>query len=185
MPENENENEVEDGDEDGNEDRELVIKIAATNCRAKLLQYYNKTNNACIIVTILDPRLKMKYYNDNTWNDEQRKEIHEKFLNVYNTTYDCNSKLNLTLSNSSSNKDNNNSITSKYLNKNPTQFSRLVKMAMDYLVIPSTSVCSEEYFSTSKNLITDMHNKLAGKTIRSCMCLKSWLSGSLGDDIFE
>jgi hypothetical protein len=54
-------------------------------------------------------------------------------------------------------------------------------MAMDYLAIPSTSVPSEECFSISKNLITDKRNKLAGKTIRSCMCLKSWFSGSLSD----
>lgn len=56
------------------------IKTVATKCRAKLLEYYNKTNDACIIVTILDPRLKMDYYNDETWNDDQRKEIHEKLI---------------------------------------------------------------------------------------------------------
>ena len=47
-----------------NEDKDSFIKIAATRCRAKLLEYYNKTNDACIVVTILDPRLKMDYYND-------------------------------------------------------------------------------------------------------------------------
>ena len=57
-----------------------VIKNAATNCRTKLLEYYNKTNDACIIVTILDPRLKMEYYDDKTWEDEHRKEINEKYL---------------------------------------------------------------------------------------------------------
>ena len=62
---------------------------------------------------------------------------------------------------------------------NQNQFPRLAKMAMDFLSIPSTSVPSEECFSISKNLITDTRNRLAGKTIRSCMCLKSWLLGSL------
>ena len=62
---------------------------------------------------------------------------------------------------------------------NQNQFLRLVKMAMNFLSIPSTSVPSEECFSISKNLITDTRNRLAGKTIRSCMCLKSWLLGPL------
>ena len=62
---------------------------------------------------------------------------------------------------------------------NQNQFPRLAKMAMDFFSIPSTSVPSEEFFSISKNLITDTRNRLAGKTIRSCMCLKSWLLGPL------
>jgi hypothetical protein len=64
---------------------------------------------------------------------------------------------------------------------NQNQFPRLAKMAMDFLSIPSTSVPSEECFSISKNLITDTRNRLAGKTIRSCMCLKSWLLGPLSN----
>ncbi|GES82328.1 zinc finger BED domain-containing protein RICESLEEPER 2-like [Rhizophagus clarus] len=204
ISEGEEENEGEDGneseDEIGNDNEESTIKKAAMNCRVKLLHYYNKTNDACIIVTILDPRLKMEYYND------------EIFLNVYNTTY-SNSNSSSTLNNSLNN-EYKNSITSKVFKRkrtqeidefqayflspvcdesvdplqwwkiNQSQFPRLAKMAMDYLAIPSTSVPSEECFSISKNLITDKRNKLAGKTIRSCMCLKSWISGSLSD-LFE
>ena len=47
-------------------------------------------------------------------------------------------------------------------------------MAKDYLAIPATSVPSEESFSAGKNLITDKKNRLAGKTIRVYMCLRSW-----------
>lgn len=54
-------------------------------------------------------------------------------------------------------------------------------MARDFLAIPSTSVPSEQCFSTSKNLITDKRNRLAGKTVRACMCLRSWLLGPLND----
>ncbi|CAB5316060.1 unnamed protein product [Rhizophagus irregularis] len=77
---NENEDENEGDDENGSVDKESIIKKAATNSWEKLLQYYNKTNDAYVIVTILDPRLKMKYYNDETWNDDQRKKIHEKLI---------------------------------------------------------------------------------------------------------
>src|SRR5688572_26179226 len=70
---------------DHTEDYALVeedsfIKTAAIKSRTKLLEYYNKTNDACIIVTILDPRLKMDYYNDESWDDDQRKEIKEKLI---------------------------------------------------------------------------------------------------------
>ena len=57
---------------------------------------------------------------------------------------------------------------------NTSQFPHLSQMARDYLSIPATSVPSEQSFSVGKNLITDKRNCLAGKTIRICMCLKSW-----------
>ena len=54
-------------------------------------------------------------------------------------------------------------------------------MTRNYLAISATSVLSEESFSLGKNLITDKKNRLAGKTICICMCLKSWWSGGLVD----
>ena len=45
-------------------DEDSFIKTVAIKSQAKLLEYYNKTNDACIIVIILDSRLKMNYYND-------------------------------------------------------------------------------------------------------------------------
>ena len=54
-------------------------------------------------------------------------------------------------------------------------------MARDFLAIPSTSVPSEQCFSISKNLITDKRNRLAGKTVRACMCLRSWWTSTLLD----
>ncbi len=62
---------------------------------------------------------------------------------------------------------------------NESQFPCLSQMARDYLSIPATSVPSEQSFSVGKNLITDKRNCLAGKTIRICMCLKSWWTSFL------
>lgn len=59
------------------------------------------------------------------------------------------------------------------------QFPYLALMARDYLAASATSVPSEQVFSTSKNLITDKRNRLLGKTIRACMCLRSWWKGPL------
>ncbi|GBC16061.2 ribonuclease H-like domain-containing protein [Rhizophagus irregularis DAOM 181602=DAOM 197198] len=42
----------------------------------------------------------------------------------------------------------------------------------DESVDPLQCIPSKECFSISKNLITNKHNKLAGKIIRFCMCLK-------------
>ena len=56
---------------------------------------------------------------------------------------------------------------------NENQYPRLLKMARDFLAIPSTSIPSEQYFSISKNLITNQRNRLVGKTVRAYMCLKS------------
>jgi len=61
------------------------------------------------------------------------------------------------------------------------KFPNLSRMARDYLAIPATSVPSEQSFSLGKNLITDRRNRLVGKTIRACMCLKSWWSTGLID----
>ena len=56
---------------------------------------------------------------------------------------------------------------------NQHQFPNLSRMALNYLAIPATSVPSEQVFSMEKNLITDKRNRLAGKTIRMYLCLKS------------
>jgi hypothetical protein len=66
---------------------------------------------------------------------------------------------------------------------NMSQFPHLSKMACDYLSIPATSVSSEQCFSISKNLITDNRNRLAGKTVRACMCLRSWWIGPLKNEL--
>lgn len=41
------------------------FKKAVEACNRKLLEYYNKTNDAYLIVTILDFRFKMSYYKQN------------------------------------------------------------------------------------------------------------------------
>lgn len=52
------------------------LKITATICKNKLLEYYNKTNDAYLIATILDPRFKMKCYDE--WGSQLISEIQEK-----------------------------------------------------------------------------------------------------------
>ena len=62
---------------------------------------------------------------------------------------------------------------------NEMQFLELVSMAQNYLAISATSIPFEQCFSTSKNLILSNRNQLIEKTVRVCMCLKSWWTGPL------
>ncbi|GES72958.1 zinc finger BED domain-containing protein RICESLEEPER 2-like [Rhizophagus clarus] len=175
------------------------LKKAVEDCNRKLLEYYNKTNNACLIATILDPRFKMSYYEQNEWENELINDVHNKFLDVYNNLYSSSK------SQSSNPDDHKNSLSQRLFKRqrvnneidefqlynllpesppdtdplefwkiNESQYPRLANMARDYLAISSTSVPSEQYFSAGKHLITDTRNRLAGKTVRVCMALKSW-----------
>ncbi|GBC48099.2 zinc finger BED domain-containing protein RICESLEEPER 2-like [Rhizophagus irregularis DAOM 181602=DAOM 197198] len=182
-----------------------IIKNAAKICRLKLLEYYNKTNYSYLISTILDPRLKLQYYKDNEWGDELINDIQQKFLSMYNKSYAVsiqsdqtetpNKKksvmsrvfkrhrvessadeyqIYLSLPQLDGNED-----PLEWWKNNEQQFPSLAKMARDFLLIPATSVPSEQVFSSGKNLITDKRNRLVGKTIRMCLCLRSWWSLSL------
>lgn len=62
---------------------------------------------------------------------------------------------------------------------NEPQFPKLACIARDYLAIPATSVPAEQSFSLSKNLITERRNRMLSKTVRECICLKSWWQGPL------
>ena len=64
--------------EDNEEEWNQIIKNAAKRCKRKLLEYYNKTNDTYLISTILDPRLKIKYYKDHDWGNSLISTIHQK-----------------------------------------------------------------------------------------------------------
>ncbi len=66
---NEN-NESDDNNENENNNKNNELKQAAKVCKNKLLEYYNKINNIYLIATILDPKLKLEYYQNNNWRNE-------------------------------------------------------------------------------------------------------------------
>ncbi|CAB5351889.1 unnamed protein product [Rhizophagus irregularis] len=85
--ENEENNEENDGENDDDEKWNQIVKKAAKKCKVKLLEYYNKTNDTYLISTILDPRLKLKYYKDHNWEETLVNTIYQKFVNIYNKFY--------------------------------------------------------------------------------------------------
>ncbi|CAB5382242.1 unnamed protein product [Rhizophagus irregularis] len=205
--ENEENNEENNGENDDDEKWNQIVKKAAKKCKVKLLEYYNKTNDTYLISTILDPRLKLKYYKDHNWEETLVNTIYQKFVNIYNKFY-ASTKPEV-LNNTSEIKEK--SVMSRVFKRrnieyideiqtylslslmneetdplewwkvNESQFPHLSQMARDYLPIPATSVPSEQSFSVGKNLITDKRNCLAGKTIRICMCLQSWWTTFLSE----
>ena len=58
----------------------LLIKEASKKCKEKLLEYYNKTNDSYLISIILDPRLKLQYYQDHKWDEQLISEIQQKLV---------------------------------------------------------------------------------------------------------
>lgn len=63
-----------------NSENIISIKEAAEKCKEKLLEYYNKTNETYLIATVLDPRFKMLYYEENGWSQNEIKEINQKLV---------------------------------------------------------------------------------------------------------
>ena len=55
-----------------------------------------------------------------------------------------------------------------------TSLRRLHRMALDLLVIPASSVPSEQAFSAAADVITDKRNRLSDDSIEFLMCLYSW-----------
>jgi hypothetical protein len=85
----ENESNIEDEEKEKKEIWSLSIKEAAKMCKIKLLKYYNKTNDSYLISIILDPRLKLEYFQINKWGKELVNEIQQKLVYYILNNY-CN-----------------------------------------------------------------------------------------------
>jgi len=77
--------EIESAETEKDEEWNQLIKEASNKCRTKLLEYYNKTGDSYLISIILDPRLKLQYFQDHEWgetliNDAQQKLVYYIYL---------------------------------------------------------------------------------------------------------
>jgi hypothetical protein len=169
----------------------------------KIVDYYMGTSDCYTIATVLDPRLKLDYYQpderDDIFNavDLVFRRDYENFINfddVQEFELDDDDDIIVhreinpertselqrycsTAAHSISGKFSKSS-SKDIMNwwKNHAQiYPNLSRMARDYLAIPSTSASSERLFSLGSNLITDKRNNLNEDTIQAHECLKSWI----------
>ncbi|CAG8479192.1 7085_t:CDS:2, partial [Dentiscutata erythropus] len=61
---------------------------------------------------------------------------------------------------------------------NKDRFPTLSTMAQDFLAIPSTSVASEQMFSSAGHIIADTRTSLDPDTIAALMCQRNWLEAA-------
>ncbi|CAG8524961.1 2480_t:CDS:2 [Diversispora eburnea] len=139
----------------------ISIKAAAEKCKEKLLEISSIYN------TFYTPTLS-EVSNKNESFEQKNSIIEHLFKKCCIEKID---KLQVYLSLPTVNETVN---SLEWWKSNMSQFPHLSKIACDHLSIPATSVSSEQCFSISKNLITDNRNRLAGKTVRVYMCLRSW-----------
>lgn len=174
---------------------------AASSCHEVLVNYYDVTSDACTVATVLDPRLKLEYYQtDEEGNQESVGNIKKVLTHVFRSYVPNDSSIAIAtfpakntsiLSSIYKKKKIVSSVELEEYLKQPTvsmntnplkwwkvneeQFPNLAMMARDYLAIPGTSASSERLFSSGRQLITDFRCSLSPSTIQACMCLKNWL----------
>ncbi|KIM55479.1 hypothetical protein SCLCIDRAFT_73802, partial [Scleroderma citrinum Foug A] len=64
-----------------------------------------------------------------------------------------------------------------------SKYPCLSRMALDYLIIPATSVDVEHLFSKGHIILPYLHNHLSSQSICALMCLRQWCKlGLVKDD---
>ena len=73
----------------------LLTKQASKKSKEKLLEYYNKTNDSYLISIILDPRLKLQYFQDHLWGEQLISEVQQKLVyHIIILNNNCNNCIN-------------------------------------------------------------------------------------------
>ena len=167
---------------------------------AKITEYYIKTSDCFTIATVLDPRLKLEFY-----EEHEREEIFQAVDLIFQRDYAV-IQQDITIESEEEDDDIIHRSTSnlegselrkycdtqqhclpgklsqytakdilKWWKSHKEIYPTLSQMARDYLAIPGTSAASERLFSSGKNMITDARNRLHEDTIEAHECLKSWI----------
>ncbi|KAI3638280.1 hypothetical protein MIR68_003891 [Amoeboaphelidium protococcarum] len=173
--------------------RVQVVRQAADAALQKLNQYCTTFTDYNVIATVLDPRSKARFFDQNknllhydivNVDDESPgSEIAQSIVQRYLTRLyqdrvpiaeeelsevdDFDAELYGGEGVSSDNVDNH--LTTHLRD---TQMAVLAAMAKDFLAIPATSVPSESAFSTGRQIVTDQRGSLEPNTIRNVMVLR-------------
>jgi hypothetical protein len=183
---------------------QCVLRDAIQAAHDKIHKYYaDAWADMYAISVILDPRLKMEYYEGNGWDPNRMAHAKDALLRVVEEYGPAASQ-----SGQADNLDHlgimgqwmfgapkrrrleKGSEVEKYLavptidahkdildwwKRHANDYPCLARIARDYLAIPATSVPAERAFSGGADLITNKRGSLSEDTIEACMCLSSWL----------
>jgi len=181
-----------------------IVSEAADLALKKIQFYYNKTNNAYYIATILDPRFKLGYFEDEKDKDSVKSaDVKKIFVSVYET-YLANSKgekepepkklkkisahFQFPISTTSTRKGEylevqqylvepqipGDNCILKYWKENEKKFPTLAKIAKDYLCIPTTSAPVERLFSKSGRILSWDRSRMTATTARERLTTAAW-----------
>jgi hypothetical protein len=194
-----------------------MLRKAVDAAREKLRSYYAKADAAVYpIATIIDPRVKMAYYVRERWEDEWVHEAKAAIKGALDS-YDVSSQHEESRPQQITRgllmreriyhpqRPHRRNELKEYLDepvvddfsdfdvlqwwgRHSGTYSRLSCMARDYLAVPSTSTPAERAFSKGADLVHVKRASLSPETIRSCMCLQSWMQevpcfGSVGCNV--
>jgi hypothetical protein len=181
-----------------------TLKSAIQAAHRKMREYYGKTwADMYMIALILDPRLKMDYFEDNHWEEEHvahAKGAIQQAVKMYGDAMPRSEQSGTARRLDPVDEELHQQAKRRRVNKEselwrysaaPTadadvdvlewwkchtrKYPWLARIARDYLGIPATSAPAERVFSDGADLITKKRGSLCADTIQACMCLKSWL----------
>ena len=184
-------------------ENQRVIERALLAAHDKLRAYYSETwAGMYSIAIVLDPRLKMKYFEANQWEARLKAGARAavlKAMRAYGVetpqsdSSDAEAcvgriqegifkRLNERQVQEASELDHYllapvagpKVDVLKWWKQHASMYPRLARMARDYLAIPATSAPAERVFSGGADLITDKRGSLNERTIQACTCLYSW-----------
>ena len=181
-----------------------ILRDAIGKAHEKLREYYMEAwADMYAIAVILDPRLKMDYYQENDWEPENIAHIKNTLLRVveeYGAAAPQPDQADI-VDHSQCTEDRRfrsvkrcraekGSEVERYLatptigesedvlawwKQHQSVYPCLARIARDYFAIPATSVPAERVFSGGADLVTKKRGALHEETIEACICLDSWL----------
>jgi hypothetical protein len=181
-----------------------MLREAVDAAKEKLLAYYAKADAAVYpIATIIDPRIKMTYYEREEWEEvwmhDAKAAIEGAFRSYDNATMAQREEVqpkeapeNIMARAYKRRRVYRRNELEVYLDKETAvhfpefdvlqwwrghsiTYPCLSRMARDYLAVPSTSTPAERAFSKGADLVSVKRASLSAETIRTCMCLQSWM----------
>ena len=180
-----------------------MLGSAVGVARKKLCDKYAKADAAAyLITTIIDPRVKLSYYEQEEWGEEWVREAKSAIKGVFNSYYVPAQREEVEPQEKARSftamraykyrRVSRRNELQEYLDSpkadctpefdvlqwwhgNSSAYPCLSRVARDYLAVPSTSTPAERVFSRGAELVDERRASLGAESVRKCMCMQSWV----------